>query len=48
MVCIIQLLPEFPSIQFETLHRYYKHIEDMHVTFCRQQNNFDNITALLT
>ena len=31
-----QLLPEFSSIQFETLHRHYKHIEDMHVTFCRQ------------
>ena len=35
-----QLLPEFSSNQFETLHRYYKHIEDVHVTFSRQENNF--------
>ena len=27
------LLPEFSSNQFETLHRCYKHIEDVHVTF---------------
>ena len=35
-----QLLPEFSSSQFETLHRYYKHIEDVHVIFSRQENNF--------
>ena len=26
--------------QFETFHRCYKHIEDVHVTFSRQENNF--------
>ena len=31
-----QLLPEFSSNQFETLHRCYKHIEDVHVTFSGQ------------
>ena len=31
-----QLLPEFSSYQFETLHRCYKHIEDVHVTFSGQ------------
>ena len=35
-----QLLPEFSSNQFETMHRYYKNIEDVHVTFSRQENNF--------
>ena len=35
-----QLLPEFSSNQFETLHRCYKHIEDVHVTFGRHENNF--------
>ena len=35
-----QLLPEFSSKQFETFHRCYKHIEDVHVTFNRQENNF--------
>ena len=35
-----QLLPEFSSNQFETLQRCYKHIEDVHVTFCWQENNF--------
>ena len=35
-----QLLPEFSSIQFETYHRCYKHIKDVHVTFSRQENNF--------
>ena len=33
-----QLLSEFSSIQ--TLHRYYKHIENVHVTFCRQKEEF--------
>ena len=35
-----QLFPEFSSNQVETLHRCYKHIEDVHVTFSRQENNF--------
>ena len=35
-----QLLPEFSSNQFETLHICYKHIEDVHVTFSRQENHF--------
>ena len=28
------------SNQFETLHSCYKHIEDVYVTFSRQENNF--------
>ena len=35
-----QLLPEFSSNRFESLHRCYKHIEDVHVTFSRQEINF--------
>ena len=35
-----QLLPEFSSNQFETLHKCYKHIENVHVTSSRQENNF--------
>ena len=35
-----QLLPEFSSKQFETLHRCIKHIEHVHVTFCRRKNKF--------
>ena len=35
-----QLLPEFSSNQLETLHRWFKHIEDVHVTFSRQGNKF--------
>ena len=35
-----QPLPEFSSNQFETLHRCYKHIEDVHVSFSRQINIF--------
>ena len=35
-----QLLPEFSSNQFVTLHRCYKHIEDVYVTFSRQENYF--------
>ena len=42
-----QLLPEFSSNQFETLHRYYKHIEDVHVTFSRQENNFNKNYGIL-
>ena len=33
-------LPGSASNQFETLHRCYKHIEDVHVTFRRQENHF--------
>ena len=43
-----QLLPEFSSNQFETLHRCNKHIEDMHVTFSRRKVNFDKIMAFWT
>ena len=35
-----QLLPEFSRNQFETLPTCYKYIEDVHVTFSRQGNNF--------
>ena len=35
-----QLLPEFSSNQFETFHRCYKYIEDVHVNFSRQENSF--------
>ena len=35
-----QLLPGLSSNQFETLHRYYKHIENVHMTFSKQENNF--------
>ena len=42
-----QLLPEFSSNQFETLHRCYKHIEDVHVTFNRQENNFGQNYGIL-
>ena len=31
-----QLLPEFSSNQFETLHRCYQHIQDVHVSLCNQ------------
>ena len=42
-----QLLPEFSSNQFETLHRCYKHIEDVHVTFSRQENNYGQNYGIL-
>ena len=35
-----QLLPGFSSNQFETLHRCYKHVEDVHVTFSKQDKYF--------
>ena len=35
-----QLLSEFSSNQSETLQRFYKHFEDVHVTFSRQENHF--------
>ena len=43
-----QLLPEFSSSQFETFHRCYKHIEDVHVTFNKKKIIFDKITAFWT
>ena len=43
-----QLLPEFWSNQFETLHRCYKDIEDVHVTSCGEKMIFDKITLFLT
>ena len=36
----IQLLPGFSSNQFETFHRCYKHNEDVHMIFIKQENNF--------
>ena len=42
-----QLLPEFSSNQFETMHRCYKHIEDVHVTFSRQENHFGQNYGIL-
>ena len=39
-----QLLPEFSSNQFETLHIYYKPIEDVHVNFCRRKKLFFFLT----
>ena len=35
-----QLLPGFASNQFETLHRCYKHNEDVHMIFSMKENNF--------
>ena len=35
-----QLLSEVSSNQFLTWQKCYKHIEDMHVTFCRPEDNF--------
>ena len=35
-----QLLQEFSSNQLETLHKCYKHIENVHMTFHRRKNNF--------
>ena len=46
-----QLLSEFSGNQFETLHRCYKHIDDVHVTFCSFAGKnliFDKITTFLT
>ena len=43
-----QLLSEFSGNPFETLHRCYKLIEDVHVTFCRRKTNFNKITTFLT
>ena len=38
----------FQAINLKLCTRYYKHIEDVHVTFCTQKYNFDKITAILT
>ena len=35
-----QILPEFSSNRFETMYICYKHIENVHVTFARQENYF--------
>ena len=35
-----QLLPGFASNQFETLHRCYKHNENVQMIFSKQENNF--------
>ena len=39
------LLPEFSSNQFDTLHSYYKHIKDVHVSFRTEKIIFDKIAA---
>ena len=36
-----QPLPEFSRNQFETLHRCYKHIEDVHAILLTQFGDFD-------
>ena len=43
-----QLLPEFSSNQFETFHRCYKHIENVHVTLTGKKIIFDKIKAFWT
>ena len=43
-----QLLAEFSSNQLQTLLRFYKYIEDMHVTFAGKKRSFDKITAFFT
>ena len=35
-----QLLLQFSSNQFETMHTCCECIEDLHVNFCRRKNNF--------
>ena len=40
-----QLLPGFASNQFETLYRYYKHNEDVHMILASKKISFDKITA---
>ena len=35
-----QLLPGFSINQFETMHRCYKHIEDVQMIFRKHENNF--------
>ena len=42
------LLPGFSSNQFETSHRCYKHIEDLHVTLAGKKLNFVKITVFWT
>ena len=43
-----QLLPEFSGNQFETFHRCYKHIEDVHWLLAGKKIIFDKITAFWT
>ena len=35
-----QLLPGLASNRFENLHRYFKHNEDVHMMFSKQENNY--------
>ena len=38
-VRVINSFQSFQAInQYETLHKWYKYIEDMHVTFSKQEN----------
>ena len=43
-----QLLIEFSGNHFETLHKCYKHIEDVHVASAGEKLIFDKITTFLT
>ena len=44
-----QLLPEFSSNYFETLHIYYKHFEDVHANFAdKKKIFFDKIMSFST
>ena len=43
-----QLFPGFASNQFEILHRCYKHNEDVHLIFSKQEIFFYKITAFWT
>ena len=39
--------PRFASNQFKTLHRFYKHIEDVHIIFSKQENHFGQSYGIL-
>ena len=41
-----KLLSEFSSNEFETLHRYYKLIEDLHAIYRRNFNKIYSIVNL--
>ena len=43
-----QLLPEFSMDHCETLHRCYKHIEDVHVVVAGKKIIFDKTTTFWT
>ena len=43
-----QLFLQFSMDHFETMHTCCGYIENVHVNFCRQKNNFDKIMAFWT